>query len=278
MEITKEHPKDEQKYISLYFFSVSQSLVMCYLYLFASIFLNVLNRIIYQKYNFKLNFTLLLIQQLVSFLFFTMVAPCFASYRQKVGDISFAEFNSKKFHLLFFSGIFSSFIGNQMVNTAMYLVLRKFLTVMNYLFDLFINKKQLPEYFSQSILLIFVGTIFTGYHDLTSAWMGYVWVFINNFLSVIYGQYSENFKKNHHMTNIKLLIYNSFITPPVLLFLIFATGEYSRLMKFELSFGLIFYLLASCLFTIILNASMFLSNEMNSSLFTQLVSNCKVIF
>jgi hypothetical protein len=277
----KEEPKEHGKYINLYFFSISQNLVMCYMYLFASIFLNVINRVIYQKYNFRLNFTLLFIQQVVCFFFFTIIGPRFKTYNEKVGKISIQEFNSKKWYLLFFSGIFilnilSSFIGNQKVNTAMYLVLRKFLTVMNFMYDLFINKKDLPQYFSQSILFIFIGSIMTGYHDLNSEWIGYVWVFINNFLSVIYGQFTESFKKNHGISNIKLLVYNSFITPPILLSLIFITGEYKRLLEFEFSTGLVFYLLFSCCVTLVLNSSMFLSYEMNSSLFTQLISNCKV--
>ena len=226
----------EKKYINLYFFSLSQNLIMSYIYLFASIMLNLINRVIYQKFNFKLNFTLLLLQQIVCFIFFTLVCPKFKTYRDKVGDISFKEFNQKKWYLIFFSTIFilnilSSFIGNQKVNTAMYLVLRKFLTVMNFGYDLFINKKDLPSYFSQSVVMIFIGSVFTGYNDLTSEYIGYVYVFLNNFLSVIYNQFSDSFKKNHGITNIKLLIYNSFITPPILLVLIIITGEYKHLIE-----------------------------------------------
>lgn len=255
---------------------------MASIYLMASILLNIINRVIYQKYNFKFNFTLLFIQQLFCTLFFRYVCVHIKSFNDKVGEISFSAFKKHKYQYLIFCLLFilnclSSFIGNQMVNTAMFLVLRKFLTVMNFTYDLFINKKNLPLHFSQSVILIFLGSLMTGYHDLTSETIGYIVVFINNILSVIYGQMSDSFKKKTGVSNLNLLVYNGYISLPILLILIFVTGEYDRLTMYSgYSVGFFFWIGLSSFFAIILNSSLFLSNEINSSLFTQLMSNCKV--
>jgi hypothetical protein len=269
-------------FINLYFFKISGNMLLATSYLLTSIFLNIINRVLYQKYNFKFNFTLLFIQQLFCTLFFKFVCVRFKNFNEKVGEISFQNFNSKKLQYLFFCFLFvcnylSSFIGNQMVNTAMFLVLRKFLTVMNFTYDLFINKKNLPSYFSYSVILIFLGSIMTGYHDLTSETIGYFIVFLNNFLSVMYGQMSDSFKKKNGISNLNLLVYNSYISTPILFSIIFISGEYKLLMAYQgYSIGFFFWLLLSTFMAVLLNSSYFLSNEANSSLFSQLLSNCKV--
>jgi hypothetical protein len=199
-----------------------------------------------------------------------------------VGDISFNDFKKNKGQYVFFCIIFivnylSSFIGNQKVNTAMFLVLRKFLTVMNYLYDTYINKKALPNYFTQSVTFICIGSLMTGYGDLTSEGIGYLIVFFNNSLSVFYAQMTDSFSKKNGVSNLKLLMYNGYLATPLLFLGIFLSGEYKSLLAYDgFCFGLCFWLFLSLLLTIVLNSSYFLSNEKNSSLFTQLLSNCKV--
>ena len=103
-------------------------------------------------------------------------------------------------------------------------------------------------------------------------------MFINNILSLAYGQITENIKSKYDISSVKLLIYNSYIVIPACICLIFFSGEYNKLQEFSnYSLGFFFYLISSCILTAILNASYFISNEANSSLFTQLCSNCKDI-
>ena len=85
------------------------------------------------------------------------------------------------------------------------------------------------------------------------------------------------------MTNLKLLVYNSFLSTPLLLIYIFINGEFFRLINYfneEHDFNylyLIFFLIISCSIVMVTNASFFISNEKNTSLFTQLVSDTKYI-
>ena len=277
------------EYFSLYFLEIKTTILFTYLYLFSSIMLNLINRVLYREYNFKFNFTLILVQQITAIICFQVIFTRLENYKEKVGQISIEEFLNKKFFIfsfsiLFIMNILSSFLGNQLVNTQMFLCLRKFLLIMNYLFDLYWNKKTLPNYFTASVLLIVFGSFISGYEDLTSELIGYFIVFVNNLLSVLFGQMQEKSRKEYSLPPVKILIYNSYIVIPICIVLVFVTGEFSKLKDYYysdnnfLTLGFCFYLGISCLMTVVLNASYFISNEINSSLFTQLCANCKDIF
>jgi hypothetical protein len=290
---TQDSPQQKApRYLNFYFFHVTDNMMFSFIYTMASILMNIINRFLFQRYNFKFNFTLMFLQQFVCLIFFIILINSSPKVRAQVGEISIRDFIQRKlqyigFCVLFICNYISSFIGNQMVNTAMYLILRKFLTIMNYLYDRFINKKKLPDYFTQSVLCIFFGSIFTGINDFTSEKIGYIVVFINNTFSVFQAQASEQFSKKNNIPNIKLLVYNSFLATPLLLVIILISGEIGKIMDYNIIknteteglvhyIGFYFTLLISCTFALVINASFFISNERNSSLFTHLFSNSKV--
>ena len=96
---------------------------------------------------------------------------------------------------------------------------------------------------------------------------------------------TETFKKNTGVPNLKLLIYNSYLSSPFSFTLIFVTGEYKRLINYFTEeqifegtyFGTLVYLFLFCFFCVLLILSFFISNEKNSSLFTVMLSNSKDI-
>ena len=96
---------------------------------------------------------------------------------------------------------------------------------------------------------------------------------------------TETFKKNTGVPNLKLLIYNSYLSSPFSFTLIFVTGEYKRLINYFTEeqifegtyFGALVYLFFFCFFCVLLILSFFISNEKNSSLFTVMLSNSKDI-
>ena len=180
----------------------------------------------------------------------------------------------------------SSFYGNQLVlNVSMYVTLRKLVLVMIFFLDFFWYKKPIKLITIFCVFLITVGTVLVSMDDFTYDYFGYFVVIINNTLTIIYVKFSEIFKKKTKVTNLKLLVYNSYLSNPILILMIFVSGEYSRVYNYfweingekNFYYGFVFFLFISCALCVILNSSFLLSNEKNSSLFTQLLSNSKDI-
>ena len=166
----------------------------------------------------------------------------------------------------------------------MYISLRKFLTTMTFIYQYFFKRRKISKLNIIEVILLTVGAILTGMDDYSTDLKGYVAVFLKNATGLINLEVSENFKRKYGMTNLKLLIYNSYLVIPILIMIFFITGEYSRLKKYINTkqifnyYHLYFQLFFSCVIELITNASFFLSNEKNSSLFTQLLSDTKYIF
>jgi drug/metabolite transporter (DMT)-like permease len=297
----EENPDDSKKeksdlqnepktFINCGCFQLSVGIIFTYIYIFLSISLNINNRIIYHNYQFQFNFTLMLFQQFFCLILFGYFGSRSKIFTQKTGEISFRDFYKFKYYylsfgLIFILNILSSFYGNQLViNVSMFVTLRKLVTVMVFFIDYFLYKKPIKPFTILCIFLITFGTILIGSDDFTADYFGYAVVIINNILTIIYVKFSETFKKNTGVTNLKLLVYNSYLANPILIIAILISGEYKKIMEyfqiknFEGSyFGFCGFLISSCALCIMLNSSFFISNEKNSSLFTQLLSNSKDI-
>lgn len=160
--MNNNNPNAEVQMINLYFTKIRLNYLFIYIYLVSSILLGIFNRKLY-SFGFKFSFTLMLIQQTTTIIFFQFVFPLFKNYKTILGGpITFSEFKAKKWSIISFSFIFtinilSSFLGNQTVSTNMFLCLRRYLIVFNYLYDLIINKKTLPSYFLESLVLFTLG-------------------------------------------------------------------------------------------------------------------------
>ena len=289
--IEKGELQNEPKiYINCGCFQISIGIILTYIYIFISIFLNLNNRIIYHKYNFKNNFTLLFFQQFFSLILFTILNSTSETFKKQAGEISFNDFYKFKYYYLSFCIIFtcnmlSSFYGNQLVlNVSMYVTLRKLVLVMIFFLDFFWYKKPIKLITIFCVFLITIGTVLVSMDDFTFDYFGYFVVIINNTLTIVYIKFSETFKKKTKVTNLKLLVYNSYLSNPILILMIFISGEYLHVYNYfcdnnveNFYYGFILFLFISCTLCVILNSSFLLSNEKNSSLFTQLLSNSKDI-
>lgn len=292
-DIVNEKKTENKKiYVNLYFFEMSIGIIVTYTYMLMSIMMNIINRILFHQYKFKFNFTLMFLQQSLCMITFIILSKTNSKFKKEVGEISFKDFQTLKINYISFAIIFimnnlAGFYGNQLVeNTPMFLTLRKLLLVMFYLTDIFIGKKQLSLFTSLCIFLVTFGTFLAGIDNFSSDYIGYIVVIIYNTFTVIYNKMTENFKKRTNITNLKLLVYNSFISSPILFILIFLTKEYQKIIKhftegkiMEFGTYLHFFvtLFLSCSFCIGLIMCLFISNEKNSSLFTAMLSNSKDI-
>ena len=283
--------QEKRKYINFLFCQISIGIISTYFYIGMSICMNMINRILFHTYKFRFNFTILFCQQFFCLITFLILSCTSKTYRNQAGEISFNDYKKLQKNYLSFAIIFIlnnliGFIGSQLiVNTPMFLTLRKLVLVMIYLYDIFIGKKKLSCFTSTCVLVVTFGTIMAGIEDFSADYIGYIIVIVYNATTVLYNKMAETFKKRTGVSNLKLLVYNSFISCPILFILIFATGEYKKLMiylngikKFEGTYlGAFIYLFFFCVFCVALVLSFFISNEKNSSLFTAMLSNSKDI-
>ena len=166
----------------------------------------------------------------------------------------------------------------------MYVNLRKFVSVMIFTYQFVFQKKKIKKVNIVVVIFLTAGTILAGIDDYDTDYLGYLVIFCKNTLNVINLEISENFKKKNGVSNIKLLAYKSFISPPLLFIILFSYGEHQELIKYFKSehnfsyFSLFIFLFANLFIILINNLSFFISNEKNNSLFTQLLSDSKYIF
>ena len=157
---------------------------------------------------------------------------------------------------------------------------------MNFIYGIIFHGKPFEPHYMITIACIIVGSLLTAKDDLSIDLKGILVVTANNLLTVLYGQSSENFKKKNGIPNLKLIVYNTFLASPILIILIFVSGEYAGIIKYFTDngskagflMGFLPTLSLICLLVVILNSSCMISNEKNSSLFTSLLANCKDIF
>jgi drug/metabolite transporter (DMT)-like permease len=290
LKITIKIPVEKKTYLNLYCFKLSYGIIYTYMFIGASMAINIVNRVIFLQYKFKFNFTLMLLHQIFCIIFFVTLSHTSKSFINMAGKISFQDFMKLKYQYIFYSLFFIfktvvAFLGYQLVvNIPMYVSLRKLLTAMTFVYQYFFKKRKISNLNIIEVILLTIGAILTGMDDYSTDIKGYIAVFLKNTTGLINLEVSENFKKKYGMTNLKLLIYNSFLVIPILIITIFISGEYSKLrIYFNAEHNFNYYRLAmqlffSCVIELTTNTSFFMSNEKNSSLFTQLLSDTKYIF
>jgi drug/metabolite transporter (DMT)-like permease len=286
---SESNSQEKKKYINLYICHLSIGIIFTYIFIMCSITINIVNRVIFWKYKFKFNFTLVLLQQMFCMVFYSICSKKSEIFIEQTGGVSFSDFWKLKFQyigycLFFILKTVTSFLGYQLVtNIPMYVNLRKFLTAMTFIYQYFCKKKKISNINICVVILVTLGALLTGIDDYSTDIKGYLAVFMKNMFNLVNLEISENFKKKNGMTNLKLLVYNSFLSTPLLFIYIFINGEFFRLISYfneEHNFSylhLIFFLFISCSIVMVTNASFFISNEKNTSLFTQLVSDTKYI-
>ena len=293
-------PDEEPKtYINFYCCKLSLNIIYTICYVTAAVFLNIVNRVVFYTYNFnQYNFTFMLLQQLFCIVFFYFVSNYSEVFKSQAGEISFKDFVRLKYYYISFATLFMFntiiiFVGTQMIiNASMFQTLRKLVLVKVYFIDLCCGYKKITGFTSVCVFMVTIGGILSGVDTFSRDYVGIGITLISNFSCVAYNKYTEVFKRKTGVPNLKLLVYNSYISGPCLFALIFLSGEYKRLYLYFAEqryltgvnqeegsfFGFVFFTAFSCTLVIILNSSFFMSNEKNSSMFTILLANTKDLF
>ena len=298
MKISTDPDEEPKTYINFYFCKLSLNILYTITYVTAAVFLNIVNRLVFYKYHFnEYNYTFMLLQQIFCIIFFYIVSHKSETFKNQAGEIAFSDFYPLKHYYFAFATVFMLntiiiFIGTQMIiNASMFQTLRKLVLVKVYFIDLCYGYKKITCFTTICVFMVTIGSILAGVDTFSRDYAGIALSMVSNFINVAYNKFTESFRRRTGVPNLKLLVYNSYISGPCLFILILATGEYKRLIKFfteekylgenqtEGSFyGFLIMLSISCSLCIVLNSSFFMSNEKNSSLFTQLLANTKDLF
>ena len=293
-QITSQENNPIKTYINCFYFQISDGIIYIYVYIITSILLNILNQKLFENYQFNFNYFLLFLQQILLLIVFSICYKTNIKFRESIGEISLKNFLSHKFYYIIFScsflcDIISPFQPNQKLNnTTIYLTSRKLLLLMIFLIDISFYKAKFKKITIFCIFMILSGGFLMEILGSTINFYEFFYVFLNNISTVIYIKLIEKFRNKTGFTNLKLLIYNSILIIPILIFLIFFSCEYKKIYEYLYSnknisidnnyIGLYFYIFFNCALAIILNLSFFLSNENNAAIITQLLSNSKDIF
>ena len=294
---------NDKTYLNLYCCNINVGLVCTYIYITISASLNVINRILFQNYNFHFNFTLSFAQQFFCFLAYILLGHN-ETFKKQAGEISFADFLKNKYWYFLFAFVFGAnilfnFYGNQVVKSVnMFLSIRKLNAIVLYGIDAWYGKKKFSCITVSSIFLIVGGAFVIAKGTPESEeerkakenflwyekFLGFFLVLLNNICSIGYTKFSEVFREKTNYSNFKLLIYNSRICTPFFIIGIFVTGEHLRLKDYimenttEYLIKSFLYVFLSASFVLILTLSFFVSNEKISSLMTNLLNNSRTIF
>ena len=292
-------PDEEPKvFVNLYFCHLSLNIIYTITYVTAAVFLNIVNRLVFYRYHFNdYNFTFMLLQQIFCIVFFYIVSHHSQTFIKQAGHITWNDFLEKKQYYISFSVLFMVntiviFYGTQLIiNASMFQTLRKLVLVKVYFIDLCFGRKKITLFTSICVFMVTIGSVLAGADTFSRDYVGIALTMVSNFINVAYNKYTESFKRRTGVPNLKLLVYNSYIAGPVLFVLIFATGEYKKLIQYFVQekyynedrtegslYGFIVITFISCSLCIVLNSSFFMSNEKNTSLFTILLANTKDLF
>ena len=290
-QITSEENNQNKTYINCYCFQISDGIIYIYIYIITSILINIINHKIYFNYQFNFNYFLLFLQQILLLFLFSFYYKKNIKFKETIGDISLNDFLSHKFYYIIFSCFFlftiiSPLQSNQkLINITTFLTPGKILLLLMIFFiDFFYYKKQFTKITLFCIFMIISGSFLIFSRDGTYDFYKIFWACLGNIATVIYIKLIELFRIKTGFTNLKLLIYNSILIIPVIIVAIFISDEYKKIYEYyNISFannnmGLYLYIFFNCALGIILNSSFFLSNEKNSAIITQLLSNSKDIF
>ena len=283
--------RGDNSYLNICFFELNIGLAFTYLYVIFSSAINIINRIVFHNYEFNFNFTYSFLQQFASLLLFILFINN-KTVKKNIGELSFSDFGKFKCYYLSFTLIsvintLMGFYGNQLVkNISMFLSLKKFTVVMLLIIDLFFAKKKISCLTISCIFLMTVGSLLVGMDTFSNDYWGYILVFISDIIQITYSKLIEVFRRHTGVSSLKLLIYNCYLSIPILIIGGLVTREYEKIYAYLLGekygadgtiYGLGIYLVLSCLCCAILLSSFFISNEKSSSLITNLLTNTKSV-
>ena len=127
---------------------------------------------------------------------------------------------------------YNSFCDNQLVvNTGIYLNLRKTMLIIILFLDIISRKRKITFLITLSVILITSSNVIT-FDEFKTDYFLYLIIILGIFFSTLYCELTVTYKKRTNSSSLKLFSYNSFLTMPLSFLLIIIPGEYTKLYEF----------------------------------------------
>ncbi|KAF5743384.1 putative UDP-sugar transporter [Tripterygium wilfordii] len=165
------------------------------------------------------------------------------------------------------------------VNIPMYIAIKRLTPLAVLIAGFFTGKGKPTTQVTLSVLMTAGGVIIAALGDFSFDLFGYTMALTSVFFQTMYLVLVEKSGVEDGLSSVEIMFYNSFLSLPVLIFLIIATGEFpnsvSLLFAKSNSLSFLFILIISLVMGIVLNFTMFLCTIVNSALTTTIVGVLK---
>ncbi|OMO90598.1 hypothetical protein COLO4_19013 [Corchorus olitorius] len=165
------------------------------------------------------------------------------------------------------------------VNIPMYIALKRLTPLAVLIAGFFSGKGKPTTQVTLSVLLTAAGVVVAAVGDFSFDLFGYSMALTSVFFQTMYLVLVEKSGAEDGLSSVEIMLYNSVLSLPFLIFLIIATGEFPNslalLFAKSNSFSFLMILLLSLVMGIALNYTMFLCTIVNSALTTTIVGVLK---
>lgn len=165
------------------------------------------------------------------------------------------------------------------VNIPMYIAIKRLTPLAVLIAGFFYGKARPSAQVTLSVTLTAAGVLIAALGDFSFDLIGYSMAFISVFFQTMYLVLVERSGAEDGLSSIEIMFYNSFLSLPFLISLIFVTGEFpnslSLLLAKSYSISFLAILVLSLVMGIVLNYTMFLCTIVNSALTTTIVGVLK---
>ncbi|KAG9456024.1 hypothetical protein H6P81_000532 [Aristolochia fimbriata] len=251
------------------------SLLAALSYGVASMAMVFINKAVLMQYSYSM--TLLTLQQLSTAL---LIHFGRVSGYTKVQDLNWTT--AKKLlpvSLFYNANVAFALASLKGVNIPMYIALKRLTPLAVLVAGFFSGKGRPPMQVSLSVVFTAVGVIIAALGDFSFDLFGYTMALTSVFFQTMYLVLVEKSGAEDGLSSIELMLYNSVLSVPFLVFLIVGTGEFPQ--SLSLLFGkanslpFLVILILSLVMGIVLNFTMFWCTIVNSALTTTIVGVLK---
>lgn len=257
--------------------------LICLFYAATSTTISMVNKLILSMYNFGGVFILLAFQLLGALLFMGLSKLCTragfgSSFLPSIPDFKWSTLQrSLPVSFLFVANVSAAFYGLQLIDVPLFLCVRRLTSLCVLVTEFLVLRKVSSRPVMASILLVMAGTILAGYESLSSYFIGYIYVMMNNILTALLYTWQKKLCDSEKLESFGLLYYNAMAALPASLLIAWALGEFEALQAFPFRYdmGWIGWMAVSSALGIVMTYSTVLCNSYNSPLATAVTGNVK---